>query len=273
MNSLRFINDPARNGALNMAIDDLLACRAVESKVSVVFRLYRWSKPTLSCGFHQRIEKRVDFESCWRNKVNLVRRPTGGRELLHDGDLSFSIIGALDYQKPEKFAAKDFFFKAGRVIIEGLEALGIKASLADGLKKAVNSHHQPCLAAPSQYEVVCGGKKIAPMAQRVYPDSVLVHGSIPLADSEISTVDLLKVENKLLIQRKIAESSTNLCQIIGKTVNFKALEKRFLISFENVFSGKAELINISKREMAEAFKEKFSWQINNEFTSKHREVM
>lgn len=273
MNNLRFINDPARNGALNMAIDDLLARQTNKPKSLATFRLYRWNKPTLSCGFHQRVEKRVDFESCRRNEITLVRRPTGGRELLHDGDLSFSITASRNYQKSIESENKDFFFKVGRVIIEGLETLGIKASLVDGCRKTVNSHLQPCLAAPSQYEVVFDGKKIAPIAQRIYPDSVLVHGSIPLSDSEISTVDLLKVGNKLSMKKQIAELSTNLYRIIGKRINFETLVTGLMMSFENIFNGKTELIELSKRELTEALKEEINWQINNEFTSKHREVM
>ena len=92
MNSLSFIDDPPRDGALNMALDHFLSLQIRQSGMAGVLRLYRWERPTLSCGFHQRAERRIDFAGCQRFSVDVVRRPTGGRELLHDGDLSFSLV-------------------------------------------------------------------------------------------------------------------------------------------------------------------------------------
>ena len=261
MNKLRFIDDSARAGELNMAIDDLLACQAGQDGTPVIFRLYSWSRPTLSCGFHQRIEQRVDFGSCRRYKVDLVRRPTGGRELLHDGDLSFSITGRINSQVPVKREVKDFFFKVGRVIIEGLESLGIKALLLDGIRKATVSSLQPCLTALSQYEIVSEGKKIAPMAQRVYPGSVLVHGSIPLTNPKIQTALLLKVKDPTTLQQQIESSSTNLFQILGGEVDMKSLKKSLLLNFKDIFQGSVKRYDILGRELTEATQNSLRWQI------------
>jgi lipoate-protein ligase A len=263
MKTLRFIDDPARDGELNMAIDDLLAHQAGNSGAPIVFRLYSWSHPTLSCGFHQRVEQRVNLESCRLNKVDLVRRPTGGRELLHDGDLSFSITGHTNSNVPDKLETKDFFFKMGRIVIKGLEALGIKASLANGTRKMNKSSRQPCLAALSQYEVVSDGKKIVPMARRVYPGSVLIHGSMPLVKPKIPTARLLKIEDELLLQRQIDKSSTTLFQILGKEVEVERLKKSLFLSFKDIFKGSVGCYGILRRELTEATKKSFNWTIKN----------
>ncbi len=261
MNSFRFIDDPARAGALNMAIDDLLARQAGNAGALLVFRLYSWCSPVLSIGFHQRLERRVNLESCHRNKVEVVRRPTGGRELLHDGDLSFSVTGAVNSEAPDKIQIKGFFEKVGRVILGGLEGLGITAVLINGTRKMANGNLQPCLVAPSQYEIVSDGKKIAPMAQRVYPGSALVHGSIPLVKPGISTADLLKVKDGFSLQKQIDESSTSLFQLLGKQVDVKKLKKCLLGSFQDVFDSEVKNLKILRRELVRATDGAFNWEI------------
>lgn len=245
-----------------MAIDDLLACFNSTIETSTVFRLYTWSKPTLSCGFHQNIDKRVNLENCYHNNIDIVRRPTGGRELLHDGDLSFSIINYDTHQDIKNNNSKDLFYKACDVIINGLNKFGINASVASKSHKTDNYHNQPCLSAPSQHEVIVNGKKIVPMAQRIYPQSVLVHGSIPLEDSRYSTGELLKLGNIHNIQNKIAKSSINLSQILGKSVNLLALKERLFESFSNVFRGNMIISTISRRELSKADNLKYNWQVN-----------
>lgn len=261
MNNFRFIDDSVRTGALNMAIDDILARQASITGAALAFRLYSWCGRVLSVGFHQRLERRVSLESCHRNKVEVVRRPTGGRELLHDGDLSFSVTGAISSKTPNKIKIKGFFEKVGRVISGGLESLGIKAVLVSGSRKMANGKFQPCLVAPSQYEIVCDGKKIVPMAQRIYPGSVLVHGSIPLVKPGISTAELLRVKDSFSLQNQINESSTYLSQILGKQVDVKKLKKCLFSSFGDVFNCEADSSGITGRELVEATDESNNWEI------------
>jgi len=261
MNSFRFIDDPERTGALNMALDNLLACQADINRVPLVFRLYSWCNRVLSVGFHQRLERRVSFEGCRKNKVEVVRRPTGGRELLHDGDLSFSVTGAINSETPDKIKIKGFFEKVGRVISGGLEGLGIKAVLISGSRKMANGKLQPCLVTPSQYEIVCDGKKIVPMAQRICSESVLVHGSIPLIKPGISTAELLKVKDGFSLQKQINESSTDLSQLLGKQVDVKRLKKYLFNSFKDVFNCEANSSGITGRELVKATDESINWEI------------
>lgn len=266
MNSLRFIDDLARDGALNMALDNLLAIQGGRPGAAVVLRAYSWSGPTLSCGFHQKIEERVDFEGCRRYGVDIVRRPTGGRELLHNGDLSFSISGYLDtvaIRYDGMFHARDFFFKVCQVISRGLEALGIKVSIKPGKKKVRSVNFLPCLATSAQYEILSGGKKVVPMAQRLYQHSVLVHGSIPLAGSMIPTAGLLRVAEADVLQRQIDQSSTNLHQLLGVKVDIGQLKRHLWQSFQEVYGGKITPRPLSENEVAraEALSEKWGFRI------------
>ena len=244
-----------------MAIDDLLARKAEKCNSSAVFRLYRWDMPTLSCGFHQRVERRIDFDSCERKKVHLVRRPTGGRELLHDGDLSFSLTVSFKSYLQDLNKTKSYFFAAGRIITEGLNSIGIKAELVNSVRRKHDNRYQPCLATISEYEIVCEGKKIAPMAQRVYRRSVLVHGSIPLRSSKISTAGLLKFADRSSLQQMIDKSSTSLSQLVSKQIDVKALTESLKNSFKNVFNDKIESYSLARRELTEATQQAYNWEI------------
>jgi lipoate-protein ligase A len=257
VNSLRFIDDQARDGALNMAIDDFLALEAEKSGTPTVMRLYRWERPTLSCGYHQKIEKRINLESCAKLRVQLARRPTGGRELLHENDLSFSIIGI---RVPE-VSAMDYFKLASAVIVGGLHYIGLEAVAIPGMEKRGELSKGPCLAATSQYEIICRGKKVVPIAQRVYPKSILVHGSIQLTGGSISTAELLQVKDTEKLQEQINRAASDLGRLIGKPTNLGELKKGLRASFESIFGGKASELPLLDTELAEASLTKEKWEI------------
>ena len=263
MNKLRFIDDPARAGIINMAIDDTLAQFAEEFDTETIFRVYSWLRPTLSLGYHQKPEERVNFENCLRFGVDLARRPTGGRELLHDGDLSFAIISR---NRPEKFKAiernRKFFFMVGQVITSGLDSFGIKTLIESGTPKRGKVADAPCLIATSRYEIKADGKKLIPMAQRLYPGSILVHGSIPITKSQIATAGLLKIDNPDSLQNQIDESSTDLFQLSKKKIDIVELRKELQLRFEEVFEGSSRHWSIPETVLNKAFTSKLKWEIN-----------
>lgn len=258
MNRLRFIDDEARPGALNMALDYYLANNKISDEFLLTLRLYRWDKPTLSCGFHQRIEQRVDLAKCQEKGVAIVRRPTGGRELLHDGDLSFSISGR--NLKMESLA-KETLHKASMVIYGGLKEMGINAQIMSRAKKTTGLNSGPCLAVTSEFEIASDGRKIVPLAQRIFRDSVLVHGSIPLTKTKIATASLLKIGNPELIQKQIESYATDLEQLTGNSPNIERLKLELVKVFANIFQGCVEKIAFAPDELSKASDTSNEWQI------------
>lgn len=210
-----------------MAIDDFLARSISCSDYSMAFRVYRWSMPTLSCGFHQRADSRVDFEACAKFGVDFVRRPTGGRELLHDGDLSFSYVAKM---ANDGMPARKHFALVSDIIVFSLSRLGLDCTIQSRARKRLNVHSGPCLLSTAEYEIAIGGKKIVPIAQRIYRDSILIHGSIPLVKSAIPTMALLKLNEKSKMQELMDTVSTDL-----RTVSSKEIEVDTMI--ENIFAG------------------------------------
>jgi lipoate-protein ligase A len=121
----------------------------------------------------------------------------------------------------------------------------------------------PCLATSAQYEILSGGKKVVPMAQRVYQHSVLVHGSIPLAGSAIPTAGLLRVADVSRLQRQIEQFSTNLHQLLDVKVDIYQLKKHLWHSFQDVYGSKTTPQSFSENEVAraEAMSEKWGFKI------------
>jgi len=247
-----------------MAIDDTLARFIKDYDEESLLRVYCWLTPTLSVGYHQKPDQRLDFDNCLRFGVGLARRPTGGRELLHDGDLSFSVVTRNRFKKSETIEkSREFFFKVGKVITSGLESFGIRAMIESGTTRPRKLSGSPCLIAASRYEIKADNKKLVPMAQRLYTDSILIHGSIPITNSQIATADLLKADNRDLLQGQIDESSTNLYQLSKKKIDIGKIKKALQLMFEEVFEGSAEPRLIPESILAEALASTSKWEIEH----------
>jgi len=246
-----------------MALDDFLARECAASGYSAIVRLYRWRRPTLSCGFHQAIDARVDLEGCRNEGVDVVRRPTGGRELLHENDLSFSITNFLDPKSGEVLSlAASNFIKACGIVGSALGLLGVQTRVANRRRKIVNSGLTPCAASPAQFELLSAGKKIVPMAQRVYQNSVLVHGSIPLVRQSIITGRLLKTADPEGLQRAIDESSCSLEDILGAKPQVSKLIQSFFETVRVSYRGEVDRLGLTDQELTRASIKAFKWSIN-----------
>lgn len=170
------------DGARNMAIDAALLAYAGRTG-QAVFRTYQWSAPTLSLGRNESTHGRFDDASVLTAGLSAVRRPTGGRALLHDREVTYSAVFPLDDGVPWRAA----YAVVNRVLIEALQSLGVGAELSGSAASA----HEPirptgalCFAAPSSGEVTVNGAKL--VGSSVWRDrgAYLQHGSILLHDDQ-----------------------------------------------------------------------------------------
>jgi lipoyl(octanoyl) transferase len=174
----RLILDGAHTGAWNMAVDEALA-EAVDAGASApVLRLYRWAPPCLSLGFSQPYEA-ADAAFCAGQGVDLVRRPTGGRAVLHHLESTYSVLARLG-AGPFTQDLQAAYHAICRALVAGLRALGVPAEVAGrpegDLIKPVQAI--PCFIGPASGEVVAGGRKLVGSAMRRLGNSILQHGSI-----------------------------------------------------------------------------------------------
>lgn len=178
----RLLDTGAARGSMNMAIDDALM-DSVRHGGAPVLRLYRWDPACLSLGRNQPAHGFYDLRVLEEAEVDVVRRPTGGRAVLHDDELTYSVIcGDRDIGPPRAAYAK-----INEVLVKGLAALGAPAAIqaASGAPAPVPST-VPCFADPVEGEVLADGRKLIGSAQ-VRRDGVLLqHGSLPFRPGHAS---------------------------------------------------------------------------------------
>ena len=174
----RLILDGARRGAWNMAADEALAMAVDAGRSAPVLRLYRWSPPALSLGFSQPFEA-ADAAFCAAHGVDVVRRPTGGRAVLHHLELTYALLAPLG-SGPFTHDLQAAYAAICRALVAGLGAIGVPAELSGrpegDLVKPTEAI--PCFIGPAAGEVVAGGRKLVGSAMRRVGDSILQHGSI-----------------------------------------------------------------------------------------------
>jgi lipoate-protein ligase A len=182
MNNWRFIDSGPASGAENMAADERLLKEAAAGNALPVLRFYTWSPPAVSLGRFQDEDTSVRKEACRRRGIDIVRRITGGRAVLHDQELTYSIIARLDNdQFPNDVLGTYKVIASG--LLAGLGNLGISAEMVSRSgRHAGMVRHNPkepaCFSSPSWYEILVSGRKIIGSAQRRVAGAFLQHGSI-----------------------------------------------------------------------------------------------
>jgi len=174
--NLRLINDGVHSGTFNMAADEALLIELTKNSVSPTLRFYRWKNPTLSLGYFQKIGD-VKIDAVRARGYDIVRRPTGGRAVLHWEEVTFClVIPAFNMGLWEIFKC------IHEALGEGLNLMGIPAGVTPVEKPVRVSRNRTsaCFASPSRYELTINGKKIAGTAQKKVGDYLLAHGSIPI---------------------------------------------------------------------------------------------
>jgi len=168
-----------RNGAENMARDVALMRRARETG-EIVFSVYEWAIPTLSFGRNQTAAGLYDRNLLSARGVDVVRRPTGGRSLLHHRELTYSVTAPLD----DNESLNASYERINRILLDGLNRLGVGASIADPSSPARMPTDVPCFAEPSKGELVSDGRKLVGSAQWRNNGALLQHGSILINDDQ-----------------------------------------------------------------------------------------
>jgi lipoate-protein ligase A len=162
-----------------MALDMALMDRARRTGESVL-RVYAWSSPVLSLGRNQRARDAYDMAAIERHGLGVVRRPTGGRALLHHREVTYSVTAPV---QPER-SLGETYHQVNTLVLEALETMGVHASIAQPLSPALAPSAVPCFAEPAAGEIVVDGKKLVGSAQWRDDGALLQHGSIIVCDDQ-----------------------------------------------------------------------------------------
>jgi len=177
---------PPADGPMNMAVDEALMTRARASG-AVLLRAYAWSEPTLSLGRHQSARGRYDVAAAAARGVRFVRRPTGGRAVLHHREITYAVAA------PEHALGtfRESYARINRLLVGALHRLGVMAEVASAAGTPPRPGVAPCFEEPVAGEIVAGGRKLVGSAQWRADGALLQHGSILVDDDQALAGDLL----------------------------------------------------------------------------------
>ena len=253
-NNWRVILDPLGDGAINMAKDRAILIACNEGETPATLRLYGWQRPTLSIGYSQDVSKNIDLESCEKSGVQVVRRFTGGRALLHQYELTYSVVAPIPH-KAFPGSLRGAFGKISQAILESLK-LGKIEGAEVAVKKDRKSGFEPrrfpaCFSVANHCEITVEGKKLIGSAQRRLRSAFLQHGSIILDMNPKLTHSLLKYSSEFerkVVLKSLISKTTTLKQILRKDLEYNEVNQWFLKGFQNSFSGNWSEGQLSTKE-------------------------
>jgi lipoyl(octanoyl) transferase len=173
------------DGAWNMALDEALMEHARRTN-EWVLRVYAWSAPTLSFGRNQRVLGVYLPERLERDAVSVVRRPTGGRAILHWREITYSVVAPAN----EAGDLRESYGRINRLLLAALGALGVRASVIDSTSRRETLGMTPCFDHPSVGELVVNDQKLVGSAQWRADGALLQHGSILVEDDQSMVASL-----------------------------------------------------------------------------------
>jgi lipoate-protein ligase A len=174
------VTEPA-DGATNMAVDEVLWKGRRAGAAPPTLRFYAWAPPAVSLGYGQSLDREVDQDACRTLGVELVRRPTGGSAIYHDGperELTYSVAATND-DLGIGFDLLAGYRWIANALARGLRALGARVDIVER-RREYGPVPAFCFARTGTYELEVDGRKIVGSAQRRHGRSFLQHGSILL---------------------------------------------------------------------------------------------
>jgi len=205
MEQWRYIVTVGMSPEMNMAVDEAILIAHSEGKVPPTVRFYTWNPATLSIGYFQKAEKEIDLEKVEAAGLGFVRRPTGGRAVLHDQELTYSVIVSEGHPKMPS-GVTEAYKVISMGLLHGFQQLGLKAEMVslateEEKEKYSSPGSSACFDSPSWYELVVEGKKVAGSAQTRQKGVILQHGSI-LLDMDVELLfSLLRFPSERVKER------------------------------------------------------------------------
>ena len=247
----RLIQSPPARGSWNMAVDEAILEKIASGGNLPTLRLYAWEPACLSLGYAQtwrdvNIEKLNDLE------YNIVRRPTGGRAILHKDELTYAAIASASEPRLQGSVLESYKYLS-KALLRALEHLGASAQAAE-LNKPTNdqrTHNPVCFEVPSNYEITVEGKKLIGSAQARRKEGILQHGSLPLFGDITDILEVLSFSNteeKSEASQRLSKRATSLESILRRKVTWGDAAHEFIIAFQEVLNIEFEPRELSRSE-------------------------
>lgn len=234
----RFINSGKRKPYENMAMDEAILFGVINKNTPPAIRVYDWDPPTVSFGYHQKIQEHILIDKIRECGFGIVRRPTGGRAVLHYDEVTYAVITRTDGIFSGSIL--DSYQKIGKVLLSTLHDINIDATMHDVMpsEKDQRTWVNPCFTSASKYEINVGGKKIIGSAQIRKGNALLQHGSILFNHNQELMAELIPTKNtkeKQTIRKLLSRKTIAVNDIIKKPLTFDEFVTILKTNFQKHF--------------------------------------
>ncbi len=238
-----YINTGFRSGKFNMALDINLAkgCKTDEA----ILRLYRWKPYCISLGANQDITS-INVAKAINDNIDIVKRPTGGRAILHAEELTYSVVMPIYYNT----SVRKIYSDINMALASGLKKYDRKLDFVEleNLQPDFRNFYKEekstvCFAVPAKSELKFKGKKLAGSAQRKMGNVVLQHGSILCGDFHKNIINYLNISGKeKSAVISLLNSTADIYNITGRNVDYNLLGSSIVEGFGSYFKNDFELM-------------------------------
>jgi lipoate-protein ligase A len=267
----RLILSPPARGSWNMAVDEAILTHMSIGDSQPTLRIYAWEPACLSIGYAQPYSD-VSLPTLIMYDWNLVRRPTGGKAILHINELTYAVIGPSDDPILSGSVLESYKRLSG-ALLHALKQLGAPAQSAEIIRSNNDEQTQNpvCFEVPSNYEITVNGKKLIGSAQARRREGVLQHGSLPLYGDITKITKVLSLKNdktRSEASQRLLSRATTLESVLGELITWEKAAQEFIIAFQQVLNIDFEPGELSSSEQAQATELEKNKYANPEWTQR-----
>jgi lipoate-protein ligase A len=237
-----------------MAVDEAILEHTHRGESLPTLRLYAWDPPCLSLGHAQPVAD-VDLARLADRAWDLVRRPTGGRAILHTDELTYSVMAPADNPLVTG-GLLESYNRIASALRCALENLGVPVEIKEHVQAAPRAQPNPvCFEVPSSYEITVSGRKLVGSAQARKKEGVLQHGSLPLSGDLGRITEALVFPDepaRLRAAARLLERASTVESVLGRPVDWQTAALAFLDAFKEKLGLELEESPLSASESARA---------------------
>ena len=250
----RLIEHHPAKGAWNMAVDEAILEAVFRQESPPTLRLYAWEPACLSLGLAQLYEE-VDIQSLNRKGWDLVRRPTGGRAILHTDELTYSVI-APQNEPRVRGGVLESYLRLSQALLKALMLMGLSPEANQKSSNSASGQPNPvCFEVPSNYEITVNGLKLIGSAQARRKEGVLQHGALPLYGDLTRIISVLQFSNeqdRSYAKERLLAHATTVERELGSAPQWERASKAFQEAFCQVLNLNFEAGDLTDVEVARA---------------------
>ncbi|MHB8994631.1 MAG: lipoate--protein ligase family protein [Armatimonadota bacterium] len=251
----RLLDSGPADGAWNMAVDEAMLEAGVAGLLVPTLRFYAWQPAAVSLGYFQPLDQAISLEEIERRGFGLVRRPSGGRAILHKDELTYSVT-VPDTEVADGKSVMGSYRSISRGIESGLSLLGVGAHLAerkDEERMKAKGLPTVCFAKAAKCDMTVQGRKIVGSAQTRRRGIIMQHGSVPIhIDPEEHLAVMPGDGVDEASKAKLMEAACGVADALGHPISYDELAAALAQGFAQRLGLELEPGELTEWELAKA---------------------